>query len=269
MTTALPNPGLGTFRLEGEALKTAINEGLDLGFRHIDTAQIYDNEGEIGELLAASGIARSELFITTKVWFENLNEEKFIPSVRESLAKLQTDYVDLLLIHWPSPNEEVSMEETIAGLVEAKKLGLAREIGISNFTMDQMKRAVQIAGEGEILTNQVEVHPYLQNNAVVDFCQQNNIAVTGFMPLAVGKVLEDNSLAAIAEKHNATIPQVVLAWLKQRDIVVIPSSTKRAHLESNLNALEVTLSGEDVAAIEALDTNDRIANPDFAPAWDA
>lgn len=269
MTTVIPNPGLGTFRLEGEALTSAITDALDLGFRHIDTAQIYDNEGEIGELLAASDIARSDLFITTKVWFENLTEDKFIPSVRESLAKLKTDYVDLLLIHWPSPNEDVSMEETIAGLVEAKKQGLAREIGISNFTIDQMKRAIQIAGEGEILTNQVEVHPYLQNDAVVDFCQQNNIVVTGFMPLAVGKVLADATLAAIADKHNATIPQVVLAWLERRGIVVIPSSTKRTHLESNLNAFEVNLSDEDIAAIRTLDTNDRIANPDFAPAWDA
>lgn len=268
MTTAIPNPGLGTFRLKGDDLKSAVIEALDLGYRHIDTAQIYENEGEIGDLLATSGVDRSELFITTKVWHTNLTRDAFIPSVRESLAKLKTDYVDLLLIHWPSPDEEVPMEEYISQLLESRELGLARNIGISNFTIDQMERAIHIAGEGEILTNQVEVHPFLQNNAVVEFCQRNNIVVTGFMPLAVGKVLEDDTLAMIAEKHNATIAQIVLAWLKQSGIVVIPSSTKRAHLASNLAAFNLSLPEEDIADIQQLDANHRIAAPDFAPTWD-
>lgn len=268
MKTAIPNPGLGTFRLKGDALTSAVTESLDLGYRHIDTAQIYDNEGDIGNLLAASDIDRSELFLTTKVWYENLSRDKFIPSVRESLTKLKTDYVDLLLIHWPSPDEEVPMEEYISELVEAKKLGLAREIGISNFTIEQVRRAIDIAGAGEILTNQVEVHPFLQNDAVVEFCQSNDMTVTGFMPLAVGKVLEDDTLRGIAEHHIATIPEVVLAWLRQRDIVAIPSSTKRAHLASNLRGVDVVLSADEMSAITKLDSNDRIADPDFAPAWD-
>ena len=268
MTTAIPNPGLGTFRLKGDDLKSAVTEALDLGYRHIDTAQIYENESEIGDLLATSGVDRSELFITTKVWYTNLTRDAFIPSVRESLAKLKTDYVDLLLIHWPSPDEEVPMEEYISQLLESRELGLARNIGISNFTIDQMQRAIQIAGEGEILTNQVEVHPFLQNNAVVEFCQRNNIVVTGFMPLAVGKVLEDKTLARIAERHSASIPEVVIAWLKQRDILVIPSSTKRAHLASNMEGGNLALSESEMSEIESLDRNERIANPDFAPIWD-
>ncbi|WP_421863398.1 2,5-didehydrogluconate reductase DkgB [Marinobacter adhaerens] len=268
MRTAIPNPGLGTFRLKGDALKSAVTESLDLGYRHIDTAQIYENEDEIGNLLSASGIDRSDLFITTKVWYGNLARDKFIPSVRESLTKLRTDYVDLLLIHWPSPGEEVPMQEYISELVEAKKLGLAREIGISNFTIEQVKHAIGIAGKGEILTNQVEVHPFLQNDAVVEFCQRNGIEVTGFMPLAVGKVLEDDTLRKIAENHNARIPEVVLAWLRQRDIVAIPSSTKRAHLASNLKGMDLVLSDDELSEITMLNSNHRIANPDFAPIWD-
>tara|TARA_Y100001001_G_scaffold164820_1_gene199248 strand:+ start:6167 stop:6976 length:810 start_codon:yes stop_codon:yes gene_type:complete len=268
MRTAIPNPGLGTFRLKGDALKSAVTESLNLGYRHIDTAQIYENEDEIGNLLSASGIDRSDLFITTKVWYGNLARDKFIPSVRESLTKLRTDYVDLLLIHWPSPGEEVPMQEYISELVEAKKLGLAREIGISNFTIEQVKHAIGIAGKGEILTNQVEVHPFLQNDAVVEFCQRNGIEVTGFMPLAVGKVLEDDTLRKIAENHNARIPEVVLAWLRQRDIVAIPSSTKRAHLASNLKGMDLVLSDDELSEITMLNSNHRIANPDFAPIWD-
>ena len=268
MTTVIPNPGLGTFRLQGDALKSAVTEALDLGFRHIDTAQFYDNEAEIGELLATADVARADLFLTTKVWHENLASEKFIASVRESLARLKTDYLDLLLIHWPSPEEAVPMEEYISGLLEARKLGLTRHIGVSNFTIRQLRQAIDIAGPGQILTNQIEVHPYLQNETVVNFCQQQGIVVTGYMPLAVGKVLEDSTLASIAGKHGASIPQVVLAWLKHRDIVAIPSSTKRVHLEANLKAFELSLSEEDLSAIRTLDRNERIANPDFAPEWD-
>ncbi|NAW57972.1 MULTISPECIES: 2,5-didehydrogluconate reductase DkgB [unclassified Vibrio] len=264
----IPMLGAGTFRLNEQAAFDSVLMALQAGYRHIDTAQIYGNEQQVGEAIRASGLARDQVFITTKVWTDNLAKADFIDSVRDSLAKLQTDYVDLLLIHWPLKDSGVAMAEYLGELKAAKATGLTRQIGVSNFTNAQLEQAIAIVGEGEIATNQVEVHPYLQNRDVVAWCRQHGVVVTGYMPFAYGEVLKDDTILAIADKHGASAAQVVLAWMRQQDLVTIPSSTKKANIESNLVSDTVTLNADDMAQIAVLDRGQRLANPDFAPEWD-
>lgn len=158
----IPAFGLGTFRLKDDVVIASVKTALELGYRAVDTAQIYDNEVAVGQAIAESGVPRNELYITTKIWIENLSKDKLIPSLKESLKKLRTDYVDLTLIHWPSPGDAVSVEEFMQALLEAKKQGLTREIGISNFTIPLMEKAIAAVGVDNIATNQIELSPYLQ-----------------------------------------------------------------------------------------------------------
>ncbi|WP_052284347.1 2,5-didehydrogluconate reductase DkgB [Kluyvera genomosp. 1] len=265
----IPAFGLGTFRLKDDVVIASVKTALELGYRTIDTAQIYDNEAAVGQAIAESGIARDEMFITTKIWIENLSKDKLVSSLKESLQKLRTDYVDLTLIHWPSPNDAVAVEEFMAALLEAKKLGLTRQIGISNFTIPLMKRAITAVGAENIATNQIELSPYLQNRKVVDWATAHGIHITSYMTLAYGKALKDEVIGRIAAKHNATAAQVILAWAIGEGYAVIPSSTKRENLASNLMALDLQLDAEDKAAIAELDCNDRLVSPEsLAPEWD-
>ncbi len=266
---SIPAFGLGTFRLKDEVVKASVSTALELGYRAIDTAQIYGNEAAVGEALAESGVARESLYVTTKIWTENLGADKLITSLKESLSKLKTDYVDLTLIHWPSPGNAVSVAETMHALVEAKNLGLTREIGISNFTVALMQEAIDAVGADAIATNQIELSPFLQNPTVVDFARKNGIAVTSYMTLAYGEALKDETIIAIAARHNATPAQVVLAWARQLGYAVIPSSTKRENLASNLLAQQLKLTETDMADIAALERNGRLVSPEgLAPEWD-
>ena len=265
----VPAFGLGTFRLKDDVVIASVKTALELGYRAIDTAQIYDNEAAIGQALEESGVARRDLYITTKIWTENLSKEKLIPSLKASLQKLRTDYVDLTLIHWPSPGDAVAVEEFMQALLEAKKEGLTREIGISNFTIPLMERAIAAVGAEQIATNQIELSPYLQNKKVAAWAKAHGIPVTSYMTLAYGKALEDEAIARIAAKHQATPAQVILAWALALGYAVIPSSTKRANLQSNLQAQQLTLDEEDMIAIAALDRNERLVSPEgLAPQWD-
>ncbi len=265
----IPAFGLGTFRLKDDVVIASVKTALELGYRAIDTAQIYDNEAAVGQAIAESGVPRSELFITTKIWTANLGKETLIPSLKESLAKLQTDYVDLALIHWPSPEDAVSVDEFMQALLEAKNCGLTREIGISNFTIPLMEKAIAAVGAENIATNQIELSPYLQNHKVVEWAKQHGIHVTSYMTLAYGKALNDEVIQQIADKHNATSAQVILAWAMGEGYAVIPSSTKRENLASNLLAQQLRLDDTDRAAIAALESNDRLVSPEgLAPVWD-
>ncbi|MBH8611871.1 2,5-didehydrogluconate reductase DkgB [Pseudomonas mohnii] len=266
---SIPAFGLGTFRLQGQVVIDSVRTGLELGYRVIDTAQIYENEAEVGEAIAASGIAREELFITSKIWVANFARERLIDSLKESLRKLRTDYLDLTLIHWPSPEDQVPVEEFMGALLEARQLGLTRQIGVSNFTIDLMKQAIAAIGAEHIATHQIELHPYLQNRKVVEFAQRQGIQITSYMTLAYGEVLKDPIIRQIAERLQATPAQVTLAWAMQLGYAVIPSSTKRAHLESNLKACELKLSDADMALIASLDRGQRLTSPKgIAPHWD-
>jgi len=264
----IPTIGLGTYRLKGQDVIDSVSQALELGYRHIDTAQIYDNEQDVGRAIAGSGIARDELFVTTKIWITNLAPRKLIPSLQESLRKLDLERVDMTLIHWPSPEDKVPMEEYLPMLLEAREQGLTRHIGVSNFTIEHLGKAIDLVGAGNIATNQVEIHPFMHNRKVAEFARHQGVQLTAYMPLAVGKVMQDPVLRAIGQAHDATPAQVTLAWLLQLGYVVIPSSTRREHQEDNLRAAQLQLSQEDVAAISALERNERIADPDFAPTWD-
>ncbi|MDX7988015.1 2,5-didehydrogluconate reductase DkgB [Xenorhabdus sp. 12] len=266
---SIPSFGVGTFRLSGQTVIDSVTNALECGYRAIDTAQVYDNESEVGLAVSQSHIDREELFLTTKIWVDNYSKDKLIPSLKESLDKLKTDYVDLTLIHWPVPDGEVSLREYMESLLEAKEQGLTKQIGISNFNIELTKQAIDVVGNNVIATNQIELSPYLQNRKLVDFLKSQNIHVTSYMTLAYGKVLQDPVLIAIADKHNSTAAQVALAWALKLGYSVIPSSTKRENLASNLLAQTLNLDNDDMSAIYNLEKNGRIVSPDkLSPIWD-
>lgn len=182
---SIPSFGVGTFRLTGQTVIDSVRNALELGYRHIDTAQIYGNEAEVGQAIAESGVARDALFLTTKIWVDHYARDKLIPSLRQSLDRLRTDRVDLTLIHWPAPGNGVALAEFMTALAEAKALGLTRQIGVSNFNIALTREAIAAVGEGEIATNQIELSPYLQNRKLTAFLQEQGIAVTSYMTLGL------------------------------------------------------------------------------------
>jgi 2,5-diketo-D-gluconate reductase B len=264
----IPTMGLGTSGLTGDTGLAAMQAALEVGFRHLDTAQSYETEENVGRAVVQSARPRDAVFITTKITRRNLSRERLIPSLRESLARLQVAQADLVLIHWPMPEADVALQDYLEPLAEAQASGLARMIGVSNFTRRLLDQAVAIVGEGALVTNQVEVHPFLQNRKLRQHCAELGITVTAYMPLAVGKVAADPTLQRIAHDHGATPAQVSLAWLLREGMIVIPRSSSRAHMQSNLAAYELTLTDGDAEQIAALDRGDRIVNPANAPAWD-
>ena len=267
--TAIPEIGLGTFRLQGQVVIDSVTMGLDVGYRHIDTAQIYGNEAEVGQAIAASVVPRDALFVTTKIWIDNLQRDRLIPSLKDSLHKLRLEQLDLTLIHWPSPQDAIPVAEYMEALAQAKAQGWTRAIGVSNFTNAQLRQAIDTVGAGEIATQQVEIHPFLQNRKVIDFARSQGIHITAYMPLAYGKVMADPVIAAIAAKHGVTPAQVALSWSLQQGFAVIPSSTRRANLEANLHFQRITLSPDEMAQMATLERGERLANPNgLAPQWD-
>ncbi|MCE4296907.1 2,5-didehydrogluconate reductase DkgB [Xanthomonas hortorum pv. vitians] len=265
----VPAFGLGTFRLKDQIVIDSVRNALELGYRAVDTAQIYDNEEQVGQAIAASNVPRDQLYLTTKIWVDKFGRDALLPSLQESLRKLGTEHVDLTLIHWPSPQDQVPMREYLEALAQARQQGLTRAIGVSNFTIALIKQAIETLGADAIATNQIEVHPYLQNRTLIAFLREQGIHVTSYMTLAVGEVLKDPVIQAIAARHDATAAQVTLAWALQQGYSVIPSSTKRENLQSNLKAQTLQLSEQDMSEIAALDRGQRLANPKaIAPDWD-
>ena len=265
----VPKFGLGTFRLSGQTVIDSVKSALEVGYRAVDTAQIYANEAEVGQAIAESQLNRDELFITTKIWTENYAPDKLISSLKDSLRKLRTDAVNLTLVHWPAPKLGVSIPEVMQALLEAKQQGLTEHIGISNFNIELTQQAIDSIGLEHIATNQIELSPYLQNHRLVDFLQSQNIDITSYMTLVYGKVLNDPLLLDIATQHQASSAQIALAWALQKGFAVIPSSTKREHLIANLQAQQIQLTKDEIVAIAKLDRNAREVNPEqLAPLWD-
>ncbi|MEB3754475.1 2,5-didehydrogluconate reductase DkgB [Acinetobacter sp. MD2(2019)] len=265
----IPAFGLGTFRLKDQLVIDTVKTALELGYRAIDTAQIYDNEAAIGQAISESPIPRNEVFITTKIWTDHCTPEKLIPSLKNSLHNLQTDQVDLTLIHWPAPKLGINIAEIMQALLEAKQQGLTQQIGISNFNIAQTQLAIDTVGAEHICTNQFELSPYLQNAKLVNYLNAQQITATSYMTLAYGKVLQDPVLQQIATAHQASTAQITLAWALQRGFAVIPSSTKREHLSQNLAAQHIHLSPEEMQLVAQLDRNGREVNPtELAPEWD-
>jgi 2,5-diketo-D-gluconate reductase B len=263
----IPVLGFGTWKLTGDDCIRATNCALETGYRHIDTAQIYENEAEIGTALSGSNIPRADIFLTTKVWTENLKDGDLQRSVDASLKKLKTDYVDLLLIHWPI--NDVPFAEQLNALKSVQDAGKARLIGVSNFTTAQLREAVEVIG-APIVNNQVEYHPYLSQKPVLDFTRSHGMFLTAYSPLARGQIMDDPTLSAIAKKHGKTIGQIVLRWLLQHgDVAAIPKAASEAHIKSNFDIFDFVLSHEEVAAIHALARPDgRLISPAWGPVWD-
>jgi 2,5-diketo-D-gluconate reductase B len=268
MPDSIPSMGLGTWGRSGPAGLAAILAALEIGYRHIDTAQSYDTEANVGEAIRRSGLKREDVFITTKVARVKLARKDFLASIHGSLETLQVDRIDMTLIHWPSADPSIRFEHYVEDLGEAKRLGLTHLIGVSNFPNALTERAVAVLGEGELVTNQVEMHPFLQNRSVLECCRKHGMRVTAYMPLAQGRVADDPVLKRIGEAHGALASQVSLAWLLALGAIVIPASSKVEHLRSNFAASKITLSDAEMAEIAALERGERIIDPADAPNWD-
>lgn len=259
----MPALGLGTFQLEGETCREAVRHALEIGYRHIDTAQIYGNEEQVGRALKQSGLDREEVFLTTKVWRGSLSRREVRRTSEGSLRRLGTSYVDLLLIHWPNP--EVPVEESLEALEALRDEGKARVIGVSNFPPALLTRALAAA---PVACNQVEYHPYLAQTDLLGLARAHGLALTAYCPLAQGKLVQDPVLADIAAGHGKTAAQVALRWLlEQEPVAALPRSSDPGHRRANFQVFDFELNEAERTRIDALARGDRVVNPPFAPDW--
>jgi 2,5-diketo-D-gluconate reductase B len=264
----IPAIGCGTFELRGETCARIVAEALRVGYRHIDTAQGYGNEEAVGEGIRASGIPRSEVFVTTKVRPQLVADGDLQRSAEESLRKLGVDVVDLLLIHWPNPM--VTVRETMSALSDAKRRGLTRHIGVSNFTIAKLEAAVAVSPE-PIITEQVELHPYLDQTRLLAEARRLGLTVTAYCPIALGKVVGDTALEAIGAAHGKSAAQVALRWLiQQPGVAAIPRTSNPERLVENLAIFDFQLTDDEMDRISRLKRpNSRIINePGWVPRWD-
>lgn len=264
---SIPKLGIGTFGMDGEIATRAVAEGLKAGYRHVDTAEMYGNEVAVGEGVRASGLARDEVFITTKCWPDNQADDAMQRSAEASLKKLGVDRVDLYLLHWPS--KAVPIAETVRSVCKIQKQGLARAVGISNYPVRLIEEAVA-AADVPLAVNQVEYHPYLDQSAVIAALKRHGMGLTAYCPIAKARVLDDPTIRAVAERHGVSPAAATLAWLIGQDnVIAIPKSSSPERLRENLKAQDVTLSKDERAAIDALRAeNTRLVNPAVAPDWD-
>ncbi len=264
----IPSLGFGTYGMQGPALSNIIPAALKAGFRHIDTAQVYANEAYVGLGIAQSGIPRDEIFVTTKVWNGNYAPESMARSVDESLRKLRSDHVDLLLLHWPS--NAVPLEDQIGALNDIVRAGKARHIGVSNYNRELLARATALSAV-PLVTNQFEYHPYLEQDKLVSATRRAGLAVTAYCAMAVGRVFDEPVLQEIARRNGRTVSQVVLRWLiQQEDTIALSRTSNPDRLAENAGIYDFELPAEDMAAIFALtQPGSRIVDPQgLAPAWD-
>ncbi|MEO9169353.1 MAG: aldo/keto reductase [Aestuariivirga sp.] len=266
--TPIPQIGFGTYRHLGDVAYRSTSDALEIGYRHIDTAEMYDNEREVGKAIANSKVKRNEIWLTTKVQPEHLGPGQVLPHVKASLERLGVDKVDLLLIHWPSVGDKYAADDYLGQLAEVKNHKLASAIGVSNFTKKYIDAALRVLGKGIVATNQVECHVLMQNRPIVDYCNSKNIPITAYCPVARGHLSESAELVAIAKKHAATPEQVGLAFLLAEGHIVIPSSTNRTRIQSNWDAQKIKLSAEEVSTIRTLDQNRRLVDGAWCPKWD-
>ena len=266
----IPAIGLGTMTLKGDVCVGAVETALRLGYRHVDTAERYGNETEVGEGLArglrSAGLQRGHVFVTTKVYHDRLAAADFQRSFDESLQKLKLPWVDLLLIHWPNP--KVPLAETLGVLCRAKRDGRTKHVGVANFPTALLQEAVKLASE-PLVTNQIEVHPFLDQQKVLAACRRHGLAVTAYCPLARGKVPGDATLEGIGKAHGRSPSQVALRFLVQQGIIPIPRTANPDHLAANLAVFDFSLSDAEMAAIGRLkQPGGRVVDPPHAPKWD-
>ncbi len=263
---SMPKLGLGTFRMQGDECRAAVESALALGYRHIDTAEMYANEEAIGAAIASAKVPRGELHVTTKVWHENLSPDAIRRAFDASLKKLRLDHVDLYLVHWPSRN--ANWGAAFETLMKLKEDGRTRAIGVANFTTALLKVAVEEV-KAPIACNQIEYHAMLDQSKVIAYLAAKSIPLVAYCPLAQGRFASDPVLAEIGRKHDATAAQVALKWLLDQDgVAAIPKASRRESQAANLGALNLTLDDDDRKKIAGLPKDKRCVNPGFAPAWD-
>src|SRR5437868_3355538 len=262
----IPAIGLGTWQLNGSVGAHVVEQALKRGYRHLDCALMYGNEREVGEGLHASGVKREDVFITTKVPHTELAPSALERAVKQSLANLRVPDVNLLLVHWPNP--QIPLAETMGAMCRMKRGGYARHIGISNFTVQLIEEAVKLSSE-PIVTNQIEWHPYLDEETVRAACKRHGIAVTAYCPIARGRAVGDEVLTAIGKKHGKTAGQVSLRWLVQKGAIVIPRTSKVERLSENMNVFDFALTPEEMAEVDELaKPAGRVVSVGWAPNWD-
>lgn len=266
----IPVLGLGTWQSTGQDCVAVVKKALEMGYEHIDTAQAYDNEKEVGQGIKQSGVARDKFFLTTKIFPDDMKfqPEKLAEAAKRSLENLDTDYVDLLLLHWP--DDRVPLSETIPALCELQKQGLTRHIGVSNFNIADIIEAEKYA-DVPIVVNQVEFHPFIKQNTLQTFLNNHHILLEAYSPLARGDVFDNDIIKEIADKHNVTPAQISLAWiLSDKHRVAIPKTSNPDHLQGNLDAIKVELSAEELDKLGSLARSDgrKIEHPDYSPVWD-
>jgi len=259
----IPALGFGTWQLHGENCVRDVADALDLGYRHIDTAQHYENEEEVGRGIRQSGVDRDEIFVTTKIWWTELTHGEVIAAAEDSLSRLRLDHLDLLLVHWPDTDQ--SMTGAFAAMEELRERGKVRHMGVSNFTPPLLDRAVE---QAPILCDQVEYHPFLAQDELLERARRHDLFITAYCPLGQGRVMEDETLQAIGGDHDKSPAQVALRWLLQQDrVAAIPRADDAEHRRANQQIFDFALSGEEMERISALDEGLRLIDPEFAPDW--
>ena len=260
----VPKLGLGTWQITGSDCVVAVRDALELGYDHIDTASAYGNEAQVAQGLHDSGRNRDEVFLTTKLWYTELSAVGVHDQLEQSLRDLRTEYVDLLLVHWPNP--QVELTETLGALVEAREAGRVRHLGVANFPSALLREALEHA---PLICNQVEYHPYLGQPQVLELARERDLMVTAYSPLAQGEALHDPVLREIGAAHGKTAAQVVLRWLlDQPNVAAIPKASSREHRAANLEVFDFALSDDERGRIAGLERGLRTIDPSWAPAWD-
>jgi len=260
----VPKIGFGTWQLTGQDCVAGVAEALRAGYRHLDTARAYENEREVGQGLRESGVARDEVWITSKLWTSSFTRDRALRSAEKSLEALGVDSIDLYLLHWPNP--EVPLAETLGALSELQDDGRIRHIGVSNFTLALVEEALQHA---PIFANQVEYHPYLGQDRLLDQAREHDLLLEAYSPFAHGRLHDDPVLTEIGEAHGKSAGQVALRWLiDQPNVCALPKATAPERIRENLDVFDFSLSDDDRRRIDGLERGERTANPSWAPAWD-
>jgi len=256
--------GLGTWEnTEGETCAESVQQALEMGYRHIDTAQAYDNEEYVGEGIARADVDREDIFLATKIWTSNLSYDDVIHTAKESLDKLGVDYVDLLYVHWPA--NEYDPEDPLPAFDQLYDDGHIENVGVSNFEPRHLDEAREVL-DAPVFANQIEIHPMLPQDELVEYGRENDIHTVAYSPLARGEVFDVPEIQDVAEKHDASAAQVSLAWLLQRDgVAAIPKASSEDHIRDNWGARDLDLDEEDIEKIESIETRERQVDPDFGP----
>ncbi len=260
--TPIPLIGLGTYKLYGKECQETVEKALELGYRHIDTADCYENHREVG--MSIKSLPREQIFLTTKLWLDELEPEDVRKAVPRFLEELDVDYVDLLLIHWP--NTSVDLAKTVEEMLSCQEKGMTRHLGVSNFRKNDLKSINPYLSH--IITNQIEFHPYLQRKELVKDCLDNEIVITAYRPIAQGAFETDPELQKIGHKYGKSPSQVVLRWIVQQGFSAIPKAASTQHLKDNFNVFDFHLDGDDFKAIESLDCGKRFCAPEGFPIGD-